>query len=322
MLCNSGLLRVVASFLLDRGIVGYRLYRAVPEGWPGAAGAALTEAVLIAASMAMLFLRSSGRADFAAPWLWVLVIACFARESSWISQGLRWMAPLGKYAFSAYMGHWILLQALIDHKVNAMEGYAPIAIFGGDSWRSGRPWPTTPWRRSVQPVAAQGVGRAPRLGAPEAAAPAALCRGPALAGARTAGPTRPAVLAAPVRALFVHRPGADRERASARGLPGGGPAAPLAGRPRWGPAAGAGARRQPADAAAFVRRRLPSSADAVGRAAARRRLAAGRAAHPAHDEALCAPAAVRQGQRGGGGGGEELPPHLTVAVLYLAAATK
>lgn len=111
-----GLIRCSSSFLL--GIGGYMLHRRLLfdfdcEGFSTAVMTTM-EAVL-SFLLFCVFAESRTYAsthDFFAPWIFVLVVMCFAREQGFISKALCYLELLGTISYSIYLNHRALLALL------------------------------------------------------------------------------------------------------------------------------------------------------------------------------------------------------------------
>lgn len=122
-----GLIRCGSSFLL--GAASYSLHRRL-QGWPalqpqaceGTAKLVHTVLELVLSVLTITFfaehLRYASSHDFAAPWLFAIVVLCFAREEGLLSQFLCNLELLGLISYSVYLNHtaleWCLFRSPPD----------------------------------------------------------------------------------------------------------------------------------------------------------------------------------------------------------------
>ena len=103
---NGGLIRGATSFLL--GILTYRLFlredfRKIPVGY--------LEPILLAAIAVIIFggTEANGNIDFAAPFVFAMTVAVFAREEGIISNLLSKVSHLGTISYSIYLNQVTVL---------------------------------------------------------------------------------------------------------------------------------------------------------------------------------------------------------------------
>ena len=126
---NSGLVRGMSSFLL--GIVAYRIYRRITDTQRLEGTFNLKELLCILLVVVTVFLRDSktSQLDFAAPFVFTIIVVVFAFEKGYLSVLLRKFSYLGDISYSIYLNHVTVL--LIAHYLQKEFELPSIVVLGG-----------------------------------------------------------------------------------------------------------------------------------------------------------------------------------------------
>jgi peptidoglycan/LPS O-acetylase OafA/YrhL len=108
--------RCASSFFL--GVCAYRVFQKVrgsdsSEDEGLGAGVATFIETLLMGLVAFVFLGPFKLTDFAAPWLFALVVVCFASQHGAVSQGVSWLRFLGTISYSVYLNQEMILMTLV-----------------------------------------------------------------------------------------------------------------------------------------------------------------------------------------------------------------